>query len=299
MASYPSTPVVFPARSDGQTIYSAHVNALQDEIAALETALLASGLAHDLKALQSLTLPGILAAPALAVDANDYAPPGLANAYTLRLSSSAAVNISGIVAQPNGRVLNIVNVGGFAITLLQGSGLSAAANRLFLPGGTRALATGDSITLWYDAISSLWRTLGDATPLVSGSAPTEGTANLTLVGSTSGAGTASSNFCQWTRIGNRLTIDCLLVVATVGTIAGTVCIGGLPLPSKNSTQSTFAVYYAGLNTAVAGLMAFLPITGSALQLSKVPAAGAVGHTALLPGDIAVGTVFRVSGSYMV
>jgi len=39
MASYPGAPVVFPARSDGQTIYSAHINALQDEIAAIEASL--------------------------------------------------------------------------------------------------------------------------------------------------------------------------------------------------------------------------------------------------------------------
>ena len=39
MPSYPAAPVVFPARSDGQTIYSQHVNAIQDEIAALEASL--------------------------------------------------------------------------------------------------------------------------------------------------------------------------------------------------------------------------------------------------------------------
>jgi hypothetical protein len=39
MASYPAAPVVFPARSDGQTVFAQHMNAVQDEIAAIEASL--------------------------------------------------------------------------------------------------------------------------------------------------------------------------------------------------------------------------------------------------------------------
>jgi hypothetical protein len=40
MASYPTTAVTFPLRADGQTIFSAHMNLVQEEIAAMEAALI-------------------------------------------------------------------------------------------------------------------------------------------------------------------------------------------------------------------------------------------------------------------
>lgn len=40
MASFPTSPVVFPTRTDGTTIFAAHVNLIQDEVAAIEAALI-------------------------------------------------------------------------------------------------------------------------------------------------------------------------------------------------------------------------------------------------------------------
>ena len=48
MASYPTSAKSFTTRSSGQTIGAAHMNDVQDEINAMETALLSSGLAHHL-----------------------------------------------------------------------------------------------------------------------------------------------------------------------------------------------------------------------------------------------------------
>jgi len=48
MASYPTAPVVFPARTDGQTIFAQHINALQDEVAAIEASLLPGGTTNGL-----------------------------------------------------------------------------------------------------------------------------------------------------------------------------------------------------------------------------------------------------------
>ena len=42
MASYPTTPVVFPSRNDGTVIMAAHLNGLQDEVAAIEQSLVGS-----------------------------------------------------------------------------------------------------------------------------------------------------------------------------------------------------------------------------------------------------------------
>jgi hypothetical protein len=48
MASFPTAPVIFPARSDGTPIFAQHVNALQDEVSAIEAALIGGTLpAHS------------------------------------------------------------------------------------------------------------------------------------------------------------------------------------------------------------------------------------------------------------
>ncbi len=46
--AYPSTPVVFTTKTAGTILEAAHVNDLQTEVTALETALLTGGLAHNL-----------------------------------------------------------------------------------------------------------------------------------------------------------------------------------------------------------------------------------------------------------
>jgi len=72
----------------------------------------------------------------------------------VRMTSDATYNLTGILAGVDGQIKTIVNVGGFAMTFISGSGSSAAANRMEL-GGSRTV--NQSITLQYDATSSRWR----------------------------------------------------------------------------------------------------------------------------------------------
>jgi hypothetical protein len=44
MANFPASPVAFPARVDGQSIFAQHINALQDEVQAIEAALVGGAL---------------------------------------------------------------------------------------------------------------------------------------------------------------------------------------------------------------------------------------------------------------
>jgi hypothetical protein len=48
MASYPNSVKTFTVKADGATVFAAHPNDLQNEVTAMETALLTSGLAHNL-----------------------------------------------------------------------------------------------------------------------------------------------------------------------------------------------------------------------------------------------------------
>lgn len=83
--------------------------------------------------------------PQIAVDQNDYNPAGLATADSLLLNSSAAKNITGLVApMRGGALLSITNNGNFAITLKQNAVASAAGNRFLLKGGADAVLPSDS-----------------------------------------------------------------------------------------------------------------------------------------------------------
>lgn len=166
MASYPSGPATFPARSDGQTIFAQHVQILQDEIAAIESGLLTTGLQHPMWGAQALTLSGVLSPPQITADQNDYAPAGLAQAFMLRLQVDANRSITGLLAQAAGRLVAIINYGStFTITLAHQSASSAATNRILTPNSLPlVLPQHGCAWLWYDTAQSFWRVVATAIP---------------------------------------------------------------------------------------------------------------------------------------
>lgn len=178
MASYPTAPIVFPTRTDGTTIFAAHINALQDEIMAIEAALITGPLNLPATTLASLVATGQLTVngpgvflgaerqqgyinPAVSAGTlNDWNPTGLAGARIISINASGVVNITGIAAQPNGTLLTLY--GGFnpgpTLTLKNASASSAAGNRFACPGSADfVLASGLTITFWYDGATSVWR----------------------------------------------------------------------------------------------------------------------------------------------
>ena len=106
-----------------------------------------------------------LSPAALGSDQNNFAPAGIADATSLRITTSVAiVNLTGIQA-PAGETRMVVfnaNAGGSnTIGIVNESASSTAANR-FLIGfaGTLSLAPGQAAELWYDTISQRWRLIG-------------------------------------------------------------------------------------------------------------------------------------------
>lgn len=95
----------------------------------------------------------------LAANTNDYAPTGLSTASTLRISASAAYDLTGITGGSDGRILILQNVGAFAITC-KDNVTSTAANR-FEFGADITIAANQSLAVWYDGTSSRWRALDD------------------------------------------------------------------------------------------------------------------------------------------
>lgn len=94
----------------------------------------------------------------ITTNVDNYAPTGIATAATLRLSTDASRNITGISAsQVDGRELTIINVGAQNIVLMNNV-TSTAANR-FLLNADLIILPEQAVRLVYDATSSRWRKL--------------------------------------------------------------------------------------------------------------------------------------------
>jgi hypothetical protein len=113
---------------------------------------------------ESIAPSSIVSPPSFAVSQNNYNPTGIQIASVLRLTSSAVVNVTGIIAPDTARwkKLIIFNVGANNITLANASASSSAVNR-FAMNGNLLLNANEGAIFLYDQTSSRWRCLGRAT----------------------------------------------------------------------------------------------------------------------------------------
>lgn len=107
---------------------------------------------------EELVLAGVLTPPQITADEHDYAPAGVTVATTLRLSSDASREITGLADPRAGAIKTIVNVGGNPIGLKSGSGSSVAANR-FDFGSDVTLASKQAAVIAYDGVDQRWKLL--------------------------------------------------------------------------------------------------------------------------------------------
>jgi hypothetical protein len=105
-----------------------------------------------------LKLSGIIGPTALGGNTDNWNPAGLATANVIRISSSGAVNLTGIVAQEDNTLILLTNINASnAITLVHDL-TSTAVNRFFCPGNANfTLSARRSVWLWYDGASDRWR----------------------------------------------------------------------------------------------------------------------------------------------
>lgn len=84
-----------------------------------------------------------------------------ASARFLRWTGAGTTGITGIAAPSTARILTIINAGtDYLLWLENRNTASAATNRFLLPDGFLAcLMPGDTITIWYDLTSAVWRVL--------------------------------------------------------------------------------------------------------------------------------------------
>jgi|SRR5713101_7129870 len=109
---------------------------------------------------------GIITPPQITANQNDYSPTGIGTANVLRLTSNAALDITGINANTNtsGRMLVLLNVnpGLTNINLRHENAGSSAANRINNLTGADPSILGQfgQRIIWYDATLSRWLTIG-------------------------------------------------------------------------------------------------------------------------------------------
>ena len=96
----------------------------------------------------------------LVANQNDWNPTNLSTAAEIRLSTDAARDLTGIVAQAARTRLTLLNIGGFNC-VLKHDVTSTAANRFYCPGSADfTLTPNKAVDIWYDTTSSRWRVVG-------------------------------------------------------------------------------------------------------------------------------------------
>lgn len=112
------------------------------------------------KNLGKFGLAGAVTPAQITANQNDYAPTGHAGSNTLRISSDAEREITGLAGGEEGRLVVLDNIGSFPIQLQGSNALSVAANRfVFGPNiaSTVTVHAGTNVVLRYDGTTSRWR----------------------------------------------------------------------------------------------------------------------------------------------
>jgi hypothetical protein len=129
----------------------------------------------------------------------------------------------------------------------------------------------------------------------------EGTWTPSITGSTSASGQVySTQAGTYTKIG-RLVVACgTVVLSTLGTITGTVAVGGLPFPIASGTafQGGASIgYYSGLTTAITAMYARLAVGSSVIFLARNTGTAATFPTEMAQADFSSTTEIRVTAMY--
>lgn len=109
----------------------------------------------------TIATTGIISPSQLTGNVNDWNPTGLSNASVVRVQSNGAYNITGLQAGEDGQIIRLLNISGFALTLVHESASSSAANRFACPSGANVtLNLAGGIEMIYDNTApTRWRVL--------------------------------------------------------------------------------------------------------------------------------------------
>lgn len=198
----------------------------------------AQQLISDLVVQRTAKFTGAISPTQISSNQNDYAPTSFSTAFSLRLSSDASRNVTGLAGGAEGRLVVLHNVGSFDIVLKNESGSSTSTNRFAL-GLDVTIPSGGSFSIQYDGTSSRWRGIGGSSSAVGTVTHTGGalTSNSVVLGAgTDDIKVISGMFTDGT---SKLTLG------QTGT-----SVGGLLLANATSGTVEFRPVTGALGTAV-------------------------------------------------
>lgn len=148
------------AGADGNVQFNDGTGSLSGEVAFTYNATTDTLSVPKLLINETIRRGGVVTVPTLTADANNLDPfSGLLVGSVWVLSASAQWVITGLIAQPDGATLDLVNPSANPVILRGSSASSTAANR-FAWAGDRTLNTGEGITLMYSASAARWLSMG-------------------------------------------------------------------------------------------------------------------------------------------
>lgn len=209
---------------------------------------------------QELLLAGVISPAQITANQNDYAPAGLATATTLRISTDATRNITGMVDAREGTIKTIINVGSNPIVLKNADAGSTAANR-FDFGADITLAGKQSATLRYDATDSRWKLLS-------------ATAGASVAAGAVTAQTLSASAMGMSMINGTL-------VASVAGGALTVAVKTLAGTDPSAADPVFFIF----RNATIGLGDYVVRTVTAAMSLVISSGSSMGFTNNVPGRL--------------
>ncbi|NUU41371.1 hypothetical protein [Tardiphaga robiniae] len=205
---------------------------------------------------QELLLTGVISPAQITANTNDYAPTSVALATTLRLSTDASRNLTGLVDPRDGAMKMIINVGSNPLVLKNADAGSTAANR-FDFGNDVTLAGKQAALLRYDGTDARWKLVSST----AGAAVAAGAVTAqTLAPSALGArvGMINGTFVE-SRVGGAATY-------AVKTLAGT---------DPTSADPVFFVF----NTGGGGYVIRAVTAALSIVISSGSSAGAINSVA--------------------
>jgi hypothetical protein len=161
------------------------INNVTDPVSAQDAATRAFVLANSGGA---PLLSTIITPPSLGVDQNNYNPTGWATAQVVRLTSSAAVRITGFVPSTVPKLLLVAVGNAFPITVGFDDAASSVANRVYTPSSQDYPLFPESFNtcwMWYDAVASRWVFIAITYDAATNAAMVAGDAQLLLLNGSS------------------------------------------------------------------------------------------------------------------
>lgn len=103
---------------------------------------------------------GVVTPAQLTANTDNWVVTGLSAARTIRASTDASRNLTGIANPTAGQVVRLCNVGAFSLVLVHDA-TSTAANRFLCPNNLNVTVRQNGwVEIWYDSVSSRWRVQG-------------------------------------------------------------------------------------------------------------------------------------------